>query len=121
MQTDDNSRNKDDSVPKFCAKQPRLSDSLFLKIPPQAACEGVPAAKPSVLYLIQFKIEGCQITSVISGALGGWIVKLKAFKILNSSMEFLTIFLELFPNRETLAMIKLTADFQCKYLSENLN
>jgi len=69
--TPDNSTNKYDSTPKLCAKQPRQSDSLFLKIPPQAACQGVPAATLSILHLVQFKRGGCQITSIISGALGG--------------------------------------------------
>lgn len=60
---------------------------MVLKIPPQ---EGV---------------IGFQITSLMIGALGWWILTLKCLKILKSLMELLEDLLALFPVREVLAVI----------------
>lgn len=69
----------------FSAKQRRNLESLFLKIPPQE--EVVFVAAPSVLHLIQSKMGGCQRTSIIFGAFGGWIDTLNFFKMIKSVID----------------------------------
>jgi len=61
--------------------------SKFLKMPPVAALEGFFVAAPSMLALIQEEKGGDHRTSLIMGALGGFILTLQAFRILNSNMS----------------------------------
>jgi len=63
------------------------SNSWFLKIPPQE------------------EVTWFQITSLMIGALGWWILALKRLNFLKSLMELLEDFLALFPEREVLAVI----------------
>jgi hypothetical protein len=44
------------------------------KIPPQE--DALPAQAPSILHFTQSKGGGCQMTSLIIGAFGGWILTL---------------------------------------------
>jgi len=59
----------------------------FQKIPPQAAFGGFLVTASSVLTLHQLEIGECQKTSGTKGALGGWILILRALRIANSVMS----------------------------------
>jgi len=60
--------------PVFSAKHKSKSASWFQKMPLQA--EEWLVEEPSVLHFNQWGIRDLQITSMILGALGGWIVSL---------------------------------------------
>jgi hypothetical protein len=105
-------------IPVFSAKQSKNLASLSLNIPPQD--EDVLVADPSVLHLIQRKIGGCQTTSIILGAFGGWIQTLNFFKIIKSDIEDEATVLERLLDRETFEMIVEIADLQWIFLSLNL-
>jgi len=83
------------SFPTFSANPSKKSAALSLKIPPQEAVREDEA--PSVLHLIQWGMGGCQVTSMIWGALGG--CKL----ILNFLMRANSLILE-----EAVAFVRLT-------------
>lgn len=78
-------------------------------------------AAPSVLHLIQSKIGGCQTTSIILGAFGGWIDTLNFFKIIKSVMDDESTVLERLLVRETLEIMVEIDDFQWIFLSWNLS
>jgi hypothetical protein len=89
-------------------------------MPPQEEMPGFPIEAPHVLHLIQEWMGGFQIISLIIGALGLWIVTLKCFKMEKSLMELFNVFLDLFPEREVLAVIIEIADLQVMSLLLNL-
>jgi len=67
---------------------------------------------PSVLHLIQKGGGGCQMTSIISGALGGCKVTLNFFRMTKLEMlEDATVFVRL-PDKAVLDIIEETEDFQ---------
>ena len=103
---------KAESVTMFWAKQPMVNPWEFLKIPPHAAFNGFLTTAPSVLTLNQLNLGGCHKTSMTKGALGGWMLTLKAFKITNYVMSTTDDLLVRLPDRDTLEIIKLIADFQ---------
>jgi hypothetical protein len=63
-------------IPRFEANAPKRDALEFLNKPPQAERPGLPNEAPSQLHLTQFKIGGCQTTSLILGALPEFILTL---------------------------------------------
>jgi len=52
------------------------------------------------------------MSSLIIGALGGWIFTLQALKVVNSYIVAAEVFFVLLPQRDTLEIMMLIADFQ---------
>ena len=77
---------------KVLSKEPLVKPSDDVKIPPQAAYVRFLATAPSVFTFSQDEIEGAQITSLMEGALGGWIFIFKALRILNYVMSTADVF-----------------------------
>lgn len=76
---------------------------------------------PSVLHLIQLKIGGFQITSIIFGALGGCTETLNFFKIMKSNMEEEAVLLVRFPAIEVLDKMQEMELLQFEVLLLNLD
>ncbi|WJX74888.1 hypothetical protein P8452_58489 [Trifolium repens] len=73
-------------IPILRAKAPKKEALAFLKIPPQAEIPGLPTDAPSQLHLIQFKIGGCQRTSLILGALPKFLLTWNFWRSTNSEI-----------------------------------
>lgn len=76
---------------------------LSLKIHPQE--DMFPLVEPSVLHLTQFGEGGCQITSMIFGALGGWRMTLNFFSITKFDMLGDATDFDRFPDSAVLEII----------------
>ena len=107
-----------DPPPMFSAKQQSKIALEFLNIPPQE--EFVVFEAPSVLHFTQLAMGGCQITSLMTGALGGCMLILNFFKMTRSLTEELEAFEVLFLDRATLEIMLLIANLQCVLLDWNL-
>ena len=106
----DNSACKEFPIPAFSPKQRRKSDLLSLKIPPQE--ERLPFVDPSVLHLIQKGGGGCQMTSIINGALGECKVTLNFFRITKLEMLADATYFVWFLDNVVFGIIKEMEDFQ---------
>jgi hypothetical protein len=72
----------------------------------------LPREAPSQLHLTQFRIGGCQITSLILGAFPNFNLTWNFLRRTNSEIFEYALRRETFPDIETAAIIRLMRDFQ---------